>query len=753
MDVIRMAGDAVAGAWWEPCEGTESHRPGSWRAMLERPLFRLRMPAGGTPPAAGWYEVRFRMRCLDGAVPHPAFRVVYADGGCDPGLPLLADDDGDYRSIVLFVRDVVELELLPGCGKRALAFEAMEMRRLPRSRVLWGLLGGRGRRWPALSHVLRFAGRMLREGLGNAVVSAYQRYLGRTEPGVGVSHADWAEAFDAFDERRLLELRQRLAEAPGIRPKISLVVPVYQTALPLLQRCIDSVRTQVYENWQLCMVDDASPDPQVYRLLQENAALDPRIVVARRERNGHIARTSNSALELADGEYIGLLDHDDELRPHALAEMVLALAQHPDAGLLYSDEDKLDAEGRRFDPYFKPDFDIDLLRSQNYFCHFTVIAASLVREVGGFQVGFEGSQDHDLFLRCVERLRPEQVVHVPRILYHWRAIEGSTALSRDAKDYASSAGVRAVAAHLQRCHPQAEAEELGHGHYRVRWPLPTPAPKVSLIVPTRDRPELLRACVASLLEGSTYPDMELLLVDNQSADAEALALLENFSRDARVRVLRYDAPFNYSAINNWAAAQASGQVLALVNNDIEVIAPGWLEEMVSQALRPGIGAVGAMLYYPDDTIQHAGVILGIHGVAAHLYCGMPRGYPGQGGRAFVAQSLSAVTAACMVIRREVFEQVGGLDERLQVAFNDIDFCLRVRQAGYRNLWTPFAELYHHESASRGKEDTAAKKTRFLGEVQFMQARWGDALLADPAYNPNLSLDSLRCEPAIPPRFS
>src|SRR5690606_24899046 len=285
------------------------------------------------------------------------------------------------------------------------------------------------------------------------------------------------------------------------------------------------------------------------------------------------------------------------------------------------------------------------------------------------------------------------------------------------------------------------------------WPLPATPPKVSLIIPTRDKVELLRMCVESIFSKTTYPDFEVVVVDNQSSDPDALAYLAELEELERVRVLRYDAPFNYSVINNWAVSQCDGEVIGLVNNDIEVISPGWLEEMVSQAIRPGIGAVGAMLYYPNDTIQHAGVVLGVHGVAAHLYCGMPRGYPGHGGRALVTQSLSAVTAACLVVRREVFEQVGGLDEQLQVAFNDIDFCLRVRQAGYRNLWTPFAELYHHESASRGKEDTDEKKERFLGEVRCMQKRWDSALLEDPAYNLNLSLSSLCCEPAIPPRFS
>ena len=547
------------------------------------------------------------------------------------------------------------------------------------------------------------------------------------------------------------ELRSRADRVGTDAPLISILLPVYQTPERWLRRCIESVIAQAYPRWQLCIVDDASPDGRVMEILEEYARKDDRIEVMRRDVNGHISEASNSALAIARGSHIALLDHDDELRPHALLEMAEAITAIPDTGLVYSDEDKVDADGRRFDPYFKPDFDPDLLRSQNYVCHFTVIRADLVRAVGGFRKGFEGSQDHDLILRCTERLAPEQVKHVPKVLYHWRAIPGSTALTRDAKDYASSAGARAVGEHLARRHPDARVEELSHGHFRVHWPLPAPAPKASLVVPTRDRVGLLRMCVESILERTTYPDFEVVVVDNQSSDPEALAYLAQLERRDRVRLLRYDAPFNYSAINNWAVGQCDGTVIGLVNNDIEVISPGWLDEMVSQAMRSEVGAVGAMLYYPNDTIQHAGVVLGVHGVAAHLYAGMPRGYPGHGGRARVAQALSAVTGACLLVRRAVYEQVGGLDESLQVAFNDIDFCLRLRAAGYRNIWTPFAELYHHESASRGSEDTEEKKRRFAAEVEFMQRRWGDVLTADPAYNVNLSLRSLNCEFAVPPR--
>ncbi|MGH8189970.1 MAG: glycosyltransferase family 2 protein, partial [Rhodanobacteraceae bacterium] len=425
----------------------------------------------------------------------------------------------------------------------------------------------------------------------------------------------------------------------------------------------------------------------------------------------------------------------------------------PKLSLVYSDEDKLDADGRRFDPNFKPDWNPDLLRSQNYICHLTAIRTALARDVGGFRQGFEGSQDHDLILRCSEQIDARQIGHIPEILYHWRAIEGSAAAGRGAKGYAAAAGARAVAEHLARTQTAATVVNADRppGLYRVRWPLPKPVPKISLVIPTRDRVDLLETCVESILAKSTYPDFELVVVDNQSRDTETMDYLRALRTRERVRVLGFDAPFNYSAINNWAARQCDGALLALVNNDIEVITPDWLEQMAGFAVRPDIGAVGAMLYYPDDTIQHAGVILGILGVAGHIDCGMPRGYEGHGRRALVAQNLSAVTGACLMVRRQVFDEVAGLDEQLPVSFNDIDFCLRVRTRGYRNVWTPFAELYHHESASRGRENTAEKLSRYAAEVAFMQERWGVALREDPAYNPNLSLQSHNFRLAFPPR--
>lgn len=526
------------------------------------------------------------------------------------------------------------------------------------------------------------------------------------------------------------------------QPLISIVLPVYNPSLDHLKSCLDSVLNQAYPHWQLCIADDASTVPAVSALLANYVEHDRRVHVVTRESNGHICAASNSALVLAEGEYIALLDHDDCLAQEALLEMVAALNQNPQARLLYSDEDKLDEREQRFDPHFKPDWNPDLLLAQNYISHLGMYETAVVREVGGFREGFEGSQDHDLVLRVSARLRPEQIVHVPKVLYHWRAAEGSTAMSSGQKGYTSQAGLNAVVDHVATCHPGARVE---HGEfantYRVRWPLPTPEPLVSLLVPTRDRVEILKPCVEAILSRTEYRNFELLILDNESSCTETLNYMQDVAvRDNRVRVLRWEQPFNYSAINNFGAQHAKGNIIGLVNNDIEPINPEWLTEMVSQVCRPEIGCVGAKLYYPNDTIQHAGVILGLGGVAGHSHKYFNRNAPGYFYRLFLAQNLSAVTAACLLVRKEVFDKVGGLNEaHLPVAFNDVDLCLKVRESGYRNLWTPYAELYHHESISRGADDNAKKRARAVGEVAYMRETWAEKLDNDPAYNPNLTL--------------
>lgn len=535
---------------------------------------------------------------------------------------------------------------------------------------------------------------------------------------------------------------RRVIEKLPKKPLISVVVPVYNPPIDWLRECLDSVLAQHYPHWQLCIADDASTDPEVHRVLVEYAERDSRLRVAYRERNGHICAASNSALALAEGEFVALLDHDDCLSSYALFHVAEALHRHPDAGLLYSDEDKLNEVGERFDPHFKPQWNPDLLLAQNYIAHLGVYRTDLLREVGGFREGFEGSQDHDLALRVSDRLAPEQIVHIPHVLYHWRAGKGSTALDSSEKDYTALAGLAAVRDHLARKVPEARVEAGAYPNtYRVQWPMPKRLPLVSLLIPTRDRVEILKPCVDAILERTDYANLEVLILDNNSSCIETLDYMRDVSsRDERVRVLRWNEPFNYSAINNFGALYARGEILGLVNNDIEPINTHWLCEMVRQVCRPEIGCVGAKLYYPNDTLQHAGVILGIGGVAGHAHKYFDRNSPGYFTRLHLAHNFSAVTAACLLVRRAVFEEVGGLnEENLSIAFNDVELCLKVREAGYRNLWTPHAELYHHESVSRGADDNSAKRARANGEAQYMRDTWGKELDSDPAYNPNLTL--------------
>jgi len=569
------------------------------------------------------------------------------------------------------------------------------------------------------------------------------------------SYAAWVAAHDTLTPDSADRIRRKIA---GLKrqPLISIVMPVYNTPEKWLVRAIESVRRQLYDQWELCIADDASTAPHVRKLLDRCQKKDPRIKVVYRETNGHISAASNSALALAHGEFIALLDHDDEFRPHTLACVALELEAHPDADVIYSDEDKIDEHGQRHDPYFKPDWNPDLFLAQNCLSHLGVYRTSLVREIGGFRVGYEGSQDWDLAWRAIERSSPSRIRHIPKILYHWRSVPGSTALNVDAKSYAVTAAGRIIAEHFERVGVAATLSPTQGSYWRVHYPLPEPAPRVTLIIPTRNRLELLRPAVESLLEKTAYPDFELLIVDNDSDDPATLAYLAELAsrppeQGPRVRVVRFPGEFNFSALNNFGVSQTDAPVIGLLNNDLTAIRAEWLVEMVSQAIRPEIGCVGAKLYFPDGRIQHAGVILGIGGVAAHIWQNHPGNAAGQAHRNVLQQNLSAVTAACLVIRRETYLQVGGFDEKLKVAFNDVDFCLKVREAGYRNLWTPNAELHHHESASRGAEDTPEKRERFRGEVEYITAKWGEALLNDPAYNPNLALTSNDFALAVPPR--
>ena len=468
-------------------------------------------------------------------------------------------------------------------------------------------------------------------------------------------------------------------------------------------------------------------------------------------KNGHISAATNDALQLATGDWVAFLDHDDLLAEHSLFWVADAINRHPKVSLIYSDEDKIDAKGRRFDPYFKCDWNLSLFYSHNLITHLAVYRADLLQKVGGLREGYEGAQDYDLALRCIERIESDQIHHIPRILYHWRRHHESTAQSSEAKPYAMLAGERALNDHFQRQRVNASAKLIGHG-YRVSYDFPKSSPMVTLIIPTRNQMQLIRQCVESILSKTIYPNYEILIVDNGSDNPETLCYLESLETQAQVRVLRDNRPFNFSALNNAAVKEARGELVGLINNDIIVITPEWLTEMVRLAIQPKIGAVGARLWYPNDTLQHGGVILGIGGWAGHAHKGFPKGCHGYVGRMSLISEFSAITGACLVIQKAIYEKLGGLNEKdLQIACNDVDFCLRVRKAGYRNVWTPYAELYHLESATRGYEDDPMKKARFAKEVQYVKQQWGEFFLHDPAYSPNLTLDHEDFSLAWPPR--
>ena len=567
------------------------------------------------------------------------------------------------------------------------------------------------------------------------------------------SRAEYLRWLDANAAEFTLDPAEMNALIKGFTssPKISIVLPTYNSNIKWLSEAIDSVRGQVYENWELCIADDASTSPGVRNLLAKYAKNDHRIKLVLREQNGHISKASNSALSLASGEWVGLLDHDDLLTKDALFWVAQFINTNPDARLIYSDEDKVDEDGVLADPYFKPDWNRELFYGHNLICHFGVYAKSLLEEIGGFRVGFEGAQDYDLALRCIERIPFSSIGHIPRVLYHWRTHAESTAKNANAKPYAMLAGERALREHFIRMSIDAEPALIGHG-YRIKYHLPSIPPLVSIIIPTRNGLFFLKKCVESILTKTKYENYEILIIDNDSDDPETLNYLNSFSSLDKVSVIRSPGPFNYSELNNKAVDKASGEIIGLLNNDIEVINGDWLSELVSRAILPDVGAVGPKLLYADGSLQHAGVVLGIGGWAGHSHKGFSGDVHGYVARVSLAGEFSAVTGACLFVRKEIFNRVGGLDAKnLKVACNDVDFCLKVGNLGYRNIYTPFAILHHHESATRGYEDTPEKKLRFKKELDFMLKRWGEKIHNDPMYNPNLTLGSENFGLAWPPR--
>ncbi|MCB6195009.1 MULTISPECIES: glycosyltransferase family 2 protein [Blautia] len=550
-----------------------------------------------------------------------------------------------------------------------------------------------------------------------------------------VPYGPWYEAYRPT-EADLDKQRKRVWK---YSPKISIVVPAYKTPEKFLREMMDSLREQTYSNWELCIANASPEDASMEFTLKEYSSFDSRIVWKKLDKNLGIAENTNAAFAMATGDYIGLLDHDDLLAPNALYEIASALEKDRDIDVIYTDEDKVRADlSEHFQPHLKPDFNPDLLRANNYICHLFVVRRGIMERTGGFRSEFDGAQDYDFIFRCVESA--EKIHHIPEILYHWRTHQASTADNPASKMYAYEAGKRAIEGNLKRSGLNGKViHTKDYGFYRVEYQVKE-SPLVSIIIPNKDEKEALKKCIDSIFEKSTYENFEILIVENNSETEEIFSYYRELSRQDRIRLLKWKKPFNYSAINNYAASKAKGEYLLFLNNDMEVISPNWMEDMLGHCQRPDTGIVGAKLYYPDGTIQHAGTIIGIGGIAGHMFVNMPGERTGYLHKASLQQDLSAVTAACMMVKREVFFEVNGFEEKLTVAFNDVDFCLRVRRKGYLVVYDPFAELYHYESKSRGTEDSKEKVRRFQSEIEFMRCRWETLLKeGDPYYNKNLSL--------------
>lgn len=540
-----------------------------------------------------------------------------------------------------------------------------------------------------------------------------------------------------------LERYRKISTGFTYRPKISIITPVYNPEVAWIRAAIDSVLAQAYDNWELCLAD-ASTREDVKKCLADYADKDKRIKLKFLDKNRGIALNSNEALSLATGEFVAFLDHDDELSADSLYEVVKHLQDRPDVDMIYSDEDKISEKGRRESPFFKPEWSPDLMLSYMYVCHLSVYRKAIVDAIGGFREGFEGSQDYDLALRFIEKT--DKIHHIPKILYHWRTVKGSTAVSVDKKSYAHASGKKALEEFLVRGGIEATVEDgFWTTSYHVKRKLLS-NPMVSIIVPIKDNAEILRRCLESIVQKTDYNNYEIIVVNNNSVKKETYDYLEKLDKMNEFTVLEYNHPFNFSAINDFAVRYAKGDVFLFLNNDTEVIDPGWLTAMLEHAQRKEVGAVGCKLLFPNGMVQHAGVVLGLNngskekGVAGHSHKWFADSH-GYFGRIDVISDVSAVTAACMMIRKDVFQEAGGFDENLSVAFNDVDLCLKLRRKGYLIVYTPYASLYHHESYSRGYEDTPEKIERFKREVRLVRSRWGGVIDAgDPYYSPNLTLD-------------
>jgi len=549
----------------------------------------------------------------------------------------------------------------------------------------------------------------------------------------------------SLDLYTLLAKDKRLSQKNTIFPKqikISIVTPLYNTPKRFLKEMIQSVKNQTYGNWELCLADGSDNEHKNVKLICKSfARYDKRIKYKKLNNNFGISGNSNKAMEMACGEYIGLLDHDDVLHPSALFEVMKAICNE-DADFIYSDEATFTNDNNEITvKHYKPDYAIDTLRSCNYICHFSVFSRKLTEQAGTFRSEFDGSQDYDLILRYTDIA--SKICHIPQLLYFWRSHGDSAAADIGNKSYAITAAKNAIMEHLtkQGISAQIESTKVNSSFYKIIYDL-TERPLVSIIISNKDHVPILQKCLSSIKEKTTYGDYEIIIVENNSEEKTTFAYYEELKNQTNIHIVYWEEKgFNYSKINNYGVQYAHGKHLIFLNNDVEIITPNWIEEMLMFSQRSDVGAVGIKLYFPDDTIQHAGVIMGMGGIAGHIYPGVPRDTMGYMGRLHIVQNMSAVTAACMMIRKSVFNEVGNFSSELETSFNDVDLCLKIRNAGYLIVWTPFAEAYHYESKTRGYPDTPDKQREFVIDIDKFKAKWGKELAAgDPYYNCNYSLD-------------
>ncbi len=727
---------------------------GNYRIAGSDPRFILHSSRGRLPRR--WVIISYLVES-QGAILEPILYIDDGNGFSEQHTVILPHRNGQIETIARFPDQVQAIKLDPSSRADIFCLREMKIFQINKFSVLWRLINKKLIRDPVTPE--RF--QKLRSNLLNAWkkerwsgVKFYLAALMVRQQAISLSSYEyWVNAYDTitgFDRRNIDERIMNLKS----KSLLSIIMTIDTLDEKWLRLIIESVLMQIYHNWEMFIVCNASIySARVRYIIEEYQSKNKKIKVIYESNRNNISAASNSALAFVAGEWIVLLGQNVKLAEHALYMIIEEINAHPDADLIYSDEDKIDANGQRYEPWFKPDWNPDLMLSSNQIMNFGVYRTALVKKVGGFRLEYEGNQHYDLSLRVIEKTSADKIRHISHVLCHWHSHNGSAANSKS-QEYQFQAARKALQDYFDRNHINVHII-AGYENFscRVIYSLPKQLPKVSVIIPTKDRLDLLQMAVKSVLDKTDYQNMELIIVDNQSKLPETLVYLDALQNLSCVRVLRYDAPYNFSAINNWATQKATGDIIALLNNDIEVITPNWLKEMISHALRSEIGAVGAMLYYPNDTIQHAGILLGLDGPAGHAHRDLPRSALGYFGRARLLQNFSAVTAACIVMRRAVFEEVGGFDEEnLAIAYNDVDLCLRIQEKGYRILWTPYAELYHHESASLGSPEAPERRKQFLKESEYIKTRWKNVIEQDPFYNQNLTLRGGDFSLAFPPRL-